>query len=716
MTGAAVAISYQSPTYAASTTPRLTGRALCDSLTQRLLKNNTLISLNNAQGLATLSTNPLILSDTNDFPFNISIDIPQLTEKSYRAPTNVSANSTSTNFVVVFLIDEVDRTLEKTSGLDFLTLLLGRLLSTDKKCSTQLLFAYDMVSTLNNPAEKSGIDTFLDALVDKSDTVAIIIRLKEENKRAPATIVSGGDGAVTPSFLTRLVTGAFDNIGIPYELRGVLLSSFYRLKLLESSPILDKFLKSLIPALTITLNTNNTSQSEMARLISSIIVNYGNDAASKKGVFEWDRRSNAWTLGVFGVQRTFWISEGVTTTLFLIITFFAILLSVTWTANLFNSNRLDSTYVRRDIIHLIPLVPLLITMIVLSLMAGESVAIRFNNVFRVTVWARLAIKIFMAFFFSSIFFLIVIKIQGTLLASSYSFFITIIAVLNIFLFSSLDISLFYLFCFEFLVLYFSRFATRTYQIFIFFFLLGAPFIPYLIEIVKDVKPDVLQTLTHSTLIFNILFSFVFAPFSLIWLRILVRLNSRWKTISKPLSLINAIKPRESLALKNAVVFLTASIALGGGLFFGVNLIGDVKHKISNTRLGGEDVVTTNHPQIGMHSPFIKPCNGTIDYVIEDKRYGSDLARELKIRLNDDPERVLITVRGLVALPITYSDFPYVTNSLLKSSTFLLPPNPPKVLTLTYLASPLTPSVIKIQATYPTDRLNIWTQECVEVRK
>lgn len=625
------------------------GKGLCDILTQVLKKNNTLISLSNHGAFITqepIHLQPLISSATNDFPFNITVDIPQFTALTYERPSDIPTNSSATTFIIVFSIEEVVDLLQNTEGMDFLSLLLERLATTDKNCNVQLLFAYGDNSTLLSPNNITGERTFLDSLVDRDDKVILRVALLKGVHNAIAF-----DGA--PSYLTHLATDAFFSIGRNYD-----LSESYSTRIFPTNTVLNIFSEASIPTCSVTIDQMSLSASDIARLIAYIIINYGHSH---------ENRALAFKVGV----KTFWISEGATTIAFLFLTFFAIFSVIQYTV--LHASIIERT--RHDIVRLLYILPMTIFLVTSAFTLGQKVTVS-NNLL------TLAVKVFFAFCFVSALFLIIIKVQGTLLTAAYSYFITITGVINIFLFSSLDISLFWLFCAQYFIVFLSRYVQHTLSICIFFLLLGVPFAPYLSRIIQN--PLALSILATGRVQDNILCAFVFVPFALVWLRILVRLNYKWSK-RKVLYIIR----------DNFFVFLASLIIVFSLLFFIIRMY---KNKVQSI------------PNI----TYITNITDTITAKTFDNTYFGETSRTLKIHTTNNAERVIVAIRGNIATGVLYSEHPYITNAKLKTTYFLLPAYPGKDITISYIANNITPSTITISATYPAASANEYTMDIIKI--
>lgn len=652
------------------------GKSLCDILAQVLKKNNTLNSLNEHSALMgnnPIQYQPLILSALNDFPFNITVDIPQFIEETYRTPSDIPTNATSTTLIILFSTEEVVDILQNTQGIDFLTLLIDRIAMTDKNCRVQLLFSYGDKTPLSAPNMITGSGAFLDNLLDRDDKIILRVHLLKGVRNAV-------DDNGSPSYLTRLATDAFFSIGRDYNFPGS-----YSTRIFPTNAPSNIFSESAVPSCSVTLDQNTLTATDIARFLSYVVVNFGKTH---------ENRSLAFKVGA----KTLWISEKTTTTAFLILTFLAILSVIQYTIS--HKASLDAT--KHDIFRLLYILPLTIFFVTLSFSVAQRIVL--NSPLLI-----IAFKIFFAFCTASALFLIILKIQGTLLSVAYSYFITITAVINIFLFSSLDISLFWLFCAEYLIIFLSRFVQHTLSICIFFVLLGVPFAPYIAQIIGN--PLALDVLSEASVIANILSSFVFVPFALVWLRILVRLNYKWTKSVKLSNLFmspvvihtnrdgsTTIDTRSlNMTARNILVFIAGLLIMAVLLF-------------TVTRSFKDKVVAS--PNI----TYITKTADTITAKISDSTYFGETSRILKIHTTSPAIRLIVAVRGNIANPVLYSEHPYKTANALKTSYFLLPAYPGRDIAISYIANNTTPATIIISATYTTQVANEYIMDRVELKR
>lgn len=737
--------------YPATSQTRATGRYQCYILSHILSKSNILKEVfkqNSALPFSeagALYEQPLILSDINDFPFNIYFTLPKnaliTTEKAayynkrpplpnaffafmnkklasngvatslYSAPSFPRGNNQGfeeTTFssslfatltagggfanpmedafrafggddeatlIIAFRLEEVVDELydpfdEDTLSLDkkesFLSLLVESLAKTQKHCRVIVLFTYGDEARLISPTSISGTDAFLDALIDKDNKFALCVTLKSSGENS---ITSGGSHTVAPSHLLRLVTDAFYNSLTPYSIKGGSISTMHRLDLLQTSPRANKFLAANIPTCAVEFNTLTTAPASIAKVLTNAAVAFGKGGAAS--IASSDKRS----LGIKLGQKTFWISERLSITLFLIFTGLSILLLIEFTLSLRSGRGTDfHKQMIRDITHLIYLIPLTIAVMVLALFLGQSFSTVLYKAFSLNIFARLSVKTFMAFFLVSLYFVVILQVQGALISSAYSYFILVVALFNIYLFTSIDISLFYLFLVQYIIVFFSRFAQKTLKICLFFVVMCLPLVPYAIQFVKYLKSSTWDIFINSSFSLNLLTSLFMLPFALVWLRILVRLNSKWA--SRKLKALTILR-QNTLSVAGFVLILI-------GLLIAVVRFIPLQYK-----------ERANEPHL-----LIKKREGMVTLSIEDHKYFDETSRALHIECLTESERLIVLVRGNVAIPITYSDYPFVTYPATKTCVFKLPPNCPKSLTLNYIAQSLTPATVKVIATFP----------------
>lgn len=595
---------------------------------------------------------PIINSDSNDFPFNLSIE--------FKKNTNIVTKDQKkdaeqlTDFIISFTTEDIIK------RKDFLSLLLKKIELTERNCNVYIVFTYGDIPKLNIPSQITGIETYIDSLTNKNNISAVCVKYTV----GKTFIIPGGAYNSTPSWLTEIIANAFFETNIPYKLKGGFISSLYRLNLMQNDSRTSQFLKSEIPAAGIEINSNKINLEKQCDFFIKMIELY-----NPLDTTEWDKHTNQFILG----NKILWISENVTIVLFLVVAFFSLLV-LTEFSFVIKTSKKD---IRKDVKNLWYLIPLTVLATTVAFLIGQSIASFLYKIFSIDNFTKLAVKLFTGFLFTSIYFLLIIKIQGLLISNAYSYFVTIVGVLNIFIFSFIDISLFYLFVAEYIIIYFSRLVKNSYTLILFFFIMLLPFIPYSIQIIKYISPTALPLIINGSFLMNIIIAFAFLPFEFIWLRILTRLNKKWKE-----SDINTKK-----FLKQNIIAISSAVGLFTTILITVSFLIPEKYKSIPQITEKTKIITENDTNM-------------INVSYNDYNYFGETARIIYISMKEQSEACTVTLVGENSNPILYSDNIFYYDNKNNSDTFRITSFPPKELTFSYIANNSTNAKLSISIYIP----------------
>ena len=597
---------------------------------------------------------PLVTDDNQNYPYNIVVNFPASNEN----PDKDSENAQIKELCIVFSTEDAIRHIKLVSDI------IRTAGALELPYNVRIVFSYGDYSSFASFAQLKGAQNFILAHGGEDGYCCFSVKFTESSN----SIISCAEKTSSPMNLVRLCGNSFYKSKLKYGLEGRNLYSLYRLDILRSDIRTAMFLEAGIPAAGINLNSTQINSGEYSKFVdffSSLMTDF-----TAWNIDDWDSHFIAFKLN----NKPYFISESFTLATFTLLLFISLFALCEFS---FFAEPLKKA-VMRDVKNIWYLIPLTALVTLLSLSIGQGWSYLFYKIFNIHLFLRLALKITAAFFIISFVFLFIVKIQGLFLSKAYSYLLTITSIINIFLFSALDISLFYIFALEYVIVHISRRARRTRTLLIIFILLMLPFIPYVLQIIKYFEPAAANKFLSGNIGANMLITFAFMPFEFIWLKIFTRLNKKWRKAG-----IN-----KKRLLKNGIIAAgSASFLFMLFLIFAGNFV----TRELNNRKEKESVKI-----------IAKGLDNRLEVLYVDSDYFGEVSRTVKVRLRGIPEICSIIVEGTDGNSILYSDNPYLSDKIKGIDTFMVPQYPPENMTFNYIADPEKESVITVAALYFDD--------------
>lgn len=649
----------------------LHGLELCNQFRTLLIKNDL-----------HCTENYLIPSEGEKFPFNIKVDF----KDNHNFDFDPKAEKRISEIYFVFSLEEA----AKNHRL-ILKLIDNIKTTLTPECNVHFLFSYGDVISDFKESTISGTESFIENLDDTDNLAAFCISLN----RARNAIIPGSAGEIAPSWLIQLAADSFHSNRLFYIIKGGFLSPFYRLNILANDYRTGLFLKAGIPAAGIELAASENSNTEYTRKLQNFFSTILTDFDSEK-TLEWDRHSQVIQLGTFAVL----VPEIFTVIGTMILGFLSLLILCEFSF-FFHSSRKDFSLLVKKSWYLIPLCAVLTAT---AFYIGQAVAWILYKTLEPDPYFVFSVKVVTGISIISFCYLVLLKLKGNSFHHVYPYLMTITSVMNIFLFSAVDMSLFYLFASEYLLVYLSRLTKRTISLSIAFLILTLPFIPYGVQTVLYADPGTIPRITFCNLPENLIVSFAVLPFEFSWLRILSRLNIMWKRVEK--------KRRQFI--KQNVIAIAASVGIFAVILITVSKVIPQKYK-ENSGIISRHYFETHNDDIIL-----------IEY--SDSIYFENLNRVLHIHLNGETENVRVIIIGKTAQPLQYSEFPYTSDSKHMAYIVKLPLYPPEDIDIPFIANRNTDMIISVQTVQKSEEnknerteiiknieIKKWNQESHETR-
>ncbi len=634
------------------------GHALCTALLHSIQSDSFRVE-----------TEPLVYSEAGGFPFNIQLSFPQ--QLGY-IPGLVPVASDEADLYLLIPTEDAVTHIKLIS--DF----IKALTESKRGYRLKVVFSYGDYSLASTESELKGAQVFLGSIAGSAGASVICLRFSDEEN----AVLSGGGKHAAPGYLVRLSGEAFRAASLSYTLSGGMLCSLHRFGILESGGLSGLFLKNGVSALAVNVNTAYKNAGEYQKTLAfleQLAASYDSDKAMVK-----DTHFTA--LKIAG--RTHFISGAFTVTAFIAL----VCLSAFFFCEFSFRNTERAKNILRGVKKIWYLIPLTLLVTALSFLLGGKLADFLYAAFRISKFERIAVKITAGFCIVSALFALSVKLHGVFDSKSYAALLTIAATVNLFFFSMIEVSLFYLFAAEYGIAYAARAVKRTRALCVTALLLALPFIPYIVSASRSLTESAASALAGASLPANALLACAFLPFEFVWLRIFTRLNKKWKSIA-----LSGGKMRR----RNLIVF-AAACALLVAVLTGVKSL-----LIERYRL-----------QDGRARIVIAPGTDerlTVSYV--DSDYFGETARTISIKLTAAPENCSVILEGQGANSVLYSEYAYLSEKKAFRDSFMIPASPPKSMTFRYIADGSVPCTLRVRALFAdTSRISYRTKRYVSYSK
>ena len=503
----------------------------------------------------------------------------------------------------------------------------------------------------------SGSEVFCKGIEGMQNAAALALSFDAKKK---SLLVPGSDGKISPYYFCRLMCDSMDRNACPYSISGGIFLSLYRIKLLRKDAVLSSFLSREIPAISLRL----LPQEEQISQLNSIRDFFAAIDVEKSGV--WSQHYIPFSL----FSKRYWLEEE--SIIYMLMTFMAITMFILADfAFIFRRRTKRLVVIKRRALRSNYLILATALVVALSFFLGQGIAKVFQSIGIHNPMVLFVIKLAPAFFIISTIYPLELGRHSHLSTYQYEYILSISAILNIFIFSLFDITLFYLFAVEYLILALSRAFKSRLSLFIFIAIFITPYLPVLYSILVFSDGQTIYKLIFCGFTQNLVLAFALAPFNLLWLRILARLN---------------IKAKDQKHRISGYIITSASCFAGISLFSAIVIFSLTKIFFANIDPAQIKARVFNAPKI----------ERTSAQVYDTEYYGGKI-RRVEISSSEKSERFSVIVNGKNANPVYFSVYDSVSSE--RSTEFLLPDNPPQKITVMYTPDSSSDQDIIINAYY-----------------
>ena len=553
--------------------------------------------------------------------------------------------------------------IEKESALDFYDdgtkILLDSLSAANLKTGVTVLFAANdkkpPVKEMSPNLLQCGTSAFLSRL-DTSDGVSVLlVDFGDEN-----ALVAGSDEKIAPFSLVKDISDSFYKNGLHLKMPH-LFFPIYRLGLAKKNERLSLFLQNEIPAVSLIICANTP---EIAAIIDFV-------SAEKRSDVQW----NSHYISLQVKEYRFWITEKIFANVLIFIVAVALFL-LCEVSFLFGT---DSYKRRTAFFKTFAFIPVTIAVTfgaieISQFIVGKIIAYKDLSIPRI-----IGIKMLLTFVITSLFYIIQSRIFIISFSEkSFPYLIDTVEILNICIFSSIDVSFVLLFGLEYFLTYISRTLRSMVPLIVSIALMILPFIPYSIESLRFIPPENLYSVAICSPFSNLLFCMVLLPFVFMWVRILIR--------------------KKKIILKFAFVLLVFSALLIFALALATEKFQERYFRVKTE---------TNE--------MILAESKTADHIraeITETEFLGMYTKHLRIFSDFPVLRYEISANSLEGSPVYDCSFEFEIRHNAHSAYFLLPDNPAQDFLLDYSADNTSTTVITITAWLKTDD-NTVTKETVK---
>lgn len=573
------------------------------------------------------------------FAFNILIDFPSFT---------VEQILESQRYQIYVLITQEDLYQHFTTVLSFLEKIQ------QSQCQCDITLVCTAGESVNRQFSGGifGTRVFAESVENPESSCAIILEFGNRNELFTNFKIT------TPLFLMDRLDKSFKENNRVYFLSHW-ISSLYRLDLVRENEKASPLISEKIATVKLTVD-----QQEDLSVLQTFCEKY-----ELNGTQEWDSHYLSLHFPLF--MYTLFIPERVFVILTLVMGALSLLVLYSFTFT--GKERLQQKKEFRQRWYVIPLTYLFS---ILGLFLAQKVTLSIPVLHDSSPLFQAGIKIIVSTLFVSIFFVVLQLFHLGAYSIIFGYIVWIIAVINIFLFTAVDLLFFIPMMAEYIVIYISRKSVSFSSLILALFLMLLPFLPYLYVLIDNAYSSSFLQLFYARPLINFLVAFLLFPFQIMWLRMLIRFQS--------------ISKRQTKTLKSAVVSNAISVSIALALLTGIIVVlyfTAIRAQVKNARF----------------SPAIVEENqGSLSTSLSKTIFAALTTTHLTIESQEPALSYTVTVTGKKAIPIIDATFDYSSNEANKSVSFNIPPYPPKSITIDFAADETEPFIIEIEAFYETD--------------
>ena len=644
--------------FSAAADEPLRGKPLADSIYNDLSRNGI-----NSRKIT------LFRSEEDNFPYNIQLNVktlekePSIEERQYTA------------ILLVFSQEEIAQRMQ------FLYNLIETVKKSGLEYNVSVLLSSGDIQEISGNETMTGTEIYCEFIEGTENMCAIPVNF---STRKLCSLSAGSDFHLSPLWLLRIITESLEENEMTPVINGGMFISLYKLGLLSSSRKLSAFLSRDIPAVELNLPASFSDFEKLNRVFSRLLEKFENQEKFNNDVHY---------IPIKLAGYYYWINEHVTIAL-LILTIIACLLIIADLGFIFRKKHSQKNLMTKRALRSMYLIPGTIIASTLFLELGQFIAGLFYKTTFQNLLILFGIKLVFSVVLIYISYLAELKFHERATDYSYSYLVSISSFMNIFIFSAIDITLFYLFAVIYIIFVLSILFKKNISIYIFFVLSILPYFQLIFESMMYSSNRQILPFILSKPIYNILLSCALTPVYLTILRIISNLNTSGKKMRS-----SAVEKVKTKFPKYYVLFQIGTVAFFAAAIFFLSLL--IRKRFSvrydNFRMPGQ-IVESN-------------TNNLLSVSYKDINYYGGTIRRLSIDTKKPAVRVDIIVSGQSDNPVYYTINQYLQAEKFHHIQFIIPDYPPEKFSVSYTPDNSNISIIEVYAyyshdDYPAELLNL----------
>ena len=607
----------------------------------------------------------LFHSEENNFPYNIHISVNRNQDLTR------SEEKTYNTILFVFSLEEI------YSRLNFLYDFIQITREKNYDFNINILLSSSDRHEISGNENMTGTQMYCDLIEGTESQCAVPINF---TSKSLYTISAGSNLKLAPLWLLKLVTGCLEKNQIYPVINGDMFISLYKIGILSSSIKLSAFLSSDIPAVEVNFPESFTDSEKFKSILSLFIDSFNEQTEFNNDVHYIPIKIS---------NHYLWIGEGITI-IFLISTIILCLLIISDMGFLFRKKHSQKNLMTKRSLRSMYLIPGTIIISTLFLLVGQFFSNLAYNLHMRNLIILLGIKVIISIVLVLVSYLLELKIHKKASDYSYGYLVSISSFLNIFIFSAIDITFFYLFALIYIIFVISRLFKKTVSLYIFLIISILPYFLLLFESVLYSSNRQILPFILSKPLYNLALSCALTPVYLTVLRIISNFNIKDKKekLSASQNFNTLYTSLKSRFPKYYILFqvITVAIFIGAVFVMSYMIRKQFAKKYSGYNMPGQ-IVETN-------------SNSILKVSYKDSNYYGGTIRRISIDTGREAVRVDITVSGQSDNPVYYSTNIYEQIGKSNQIQFKLPDYPPQNFTISYTPDNSNISIIRIAAYYP----------------
>lgn len=548
-------------------------------------------------------------TQSKDFPYNIYLDFPSISPLDSSALIISISQDDAPFFIegIVQFAKEMKNFARETEVIIVFT-----------AGDSAYLPAY---VSLPSP---TGTSTFLENIDTSQKIAAVLLQKAQRPQKAEIAVTAGITKRTTAHWLLDSLFYAAKKTNTDTEIYGGNLTA-YRLGLIFPNLPLMQYYSAQIPAIQLQCAT-----SDVCRIFPPLL-----DRLEKNRMRIWDNHYGLLQLK----NRVFFIPELVFVILLILMAVIILLFFC-----LFSFFKEKTRILHLDDLKKIWfLIPLLLIFTALCLCIGQIIVKKLIPLRIAQPLTAAALKVSLAVLFAALASLLHKFIHFPTNDYVYAWLSNIISFINLFIFTSLELSLIMFFAIQFIIYFLASYFRKTRFLLLSAVVITLTFVPFILSLSRIPHETIYLRFANASLYENILIAFLLVPMEFMWIRILVRLR------------LFGNKARFSFP------FIIATVIL-------ISIIGIICSSMIKTNQAERQRIT------------VADSTGRVECTSKRESFLDRSRIELNLESKLQPVKTEVSVTSDAGMIIYDSNYPFSNN---EKTEFLLDEFPPNPLNIVY---------------------------------